>query len=111
MTISDQVAKVLCILGRGQSEVHRMACETLNWVGLLPHHFPPRCFPHELSGGLWQCNAITIAIANHPKLLIMDELTTALDVTMQAHILDLLTWLMGDLGMGMLRVHKLKTFE
>src|SRR5690606_25302003 len=61
-----------------------------------------RVFPHEMSGGMRQRVMIAMAIANRPKLLICDEPTTALDVTVQAQILDLLNELKRETGMGMI---------
>ncbi len=61
-------------------------------------------FPHELSGGMRQRVIIAIAIANQPELLIADEPTTALDVTIQAQILDLMRELKDDLGSGVILI-------
>src|SRR5690349_10485149 len=61
-----------------------------------------RDYPHELSGGMRQCIMIAIAVVNRPRLLIADEPTTALDVTIQAQILELLDELRGKFGLAML---------
>ncbi|WP_428486218.1 dipeptide/oligopeptide/nickel ABC transporter permease/ATP-binding protein [Rhodopila sp.] len=63
-----------------------------------------RAFPHELSGGMRQRAMIAIGIANDPRLLIADEPTTALDVTIQAQVLDLLSRLKHEFGMGMVLI-------
>ena len=61
-------------------------------------------YPHEMSGGMQQRVMIALALASEPKLLVADEPTTALDVTIQAQILDLLKELKGRLGMSMLLI-------
>ena len=74
----------------------------LTQVGIpLPQHRLDQ-YPHQLSGGLCQRVALAIALACQPKLLIADEPTTALDVTVQAEILDLLSRLQSDQGMAMI---------
>ncbi|HRO16113.1 MAG TPA: ATP-binding cassette domain-containing protein, partial [Paracoccus sp. (in: a-proteobacteria)] len=105
MTIGDQVAEVLV-------RHHRMdrraalarARERLDRVGLPAPRFPLTLFPHELSGGQRQRVAIAIAIANAPDALIADEPTTALDVTAQAQIMDLLSGLVRDENMALLLI-------
>jgi peptide/nickel transport system permease protein len=72
----------------------------LRHVGIPDHAKRARSFPHELSGGMRQRAMVAIAIANDPKLLIADEPTTALDVTIQAQVLDLLDRLKRERGMG-----------
>ncbi|MFN4099727.1 MAG: ATP-binding cassette domain-containing protein, partial [Pararhodobacter sp.] len=76
----------------------------LDRVGLPAERFPLSRYPHELSGGQRQRVVIAMAIALRPKLLIADEPTTALDVTTQARILDLLKDLTKDFGMGLLMI-------
>jgi peptide/nickel transport system permease protein len=73
----------------------------LERVGMPDPERRARAYPHELSGGMRQRAMIAIAIANDPRLLIADEPTTALDVTIQAQVLDLLADLRRELGMGL----------
>jgi len=76
----------------------------LKMVGISAPETRLRSFPHELSGGLQQRVMIAMALASHPKLLVADEPTTALDVTIQAQILDLLQQLRKQFGMAMLLI-------
>ncbi len=84
------------------SEAREKAVELLNQVGLPTPVLKMNSYPHELSGGQRQRVMIAMAIACEPQLLIADEPTTALDVTIQKQILDLLQKLQSDLGMSML---------
>ncbi len=105
-TIGAQVAETIRIhdpsVSRAAAEAR--AAETLARVGLPQERFPLSRFPHELSGGQRQRVVIAMAIALRPKLLIADEPTTALDVTTQAQILDLLKHLARSDGMGLLMI-------
>lgn len=104
-TIGDQVAETLVIHGRaGRSEALRAARSRLDRVGLPAAQFPLSRFPHELSGGQRQRVCIAMAIALRPELLIADEPTTALDVTTQAQILDLLKGLVEEERMGLMLI-------
>jgi peptide/nickel transport system permease protein len=80
---------------------HAQAVELLERVGIPDPARRAQAFPHELSGGMRQRAMIAMAIANHPRLLIADEPTTALDVTIQAQVLDLLATLRLEQGMGL----------
>ncbi|HEU4403941.1 MAG TPA: ABC transporter ATP-binding protein [Polyangiaceae bacterium] len=89
-------------LSRGQCE--RTAAELLEKVGIASAKLRLRSYPHELSGGMAQRAMIAIALACKPALLIADEPTTALDVTIQAQILDLLAQISRDEGMAIMLV-------
>jgi dipeptide transport system ATP-binding protein len=83
---------------------HRRALELLDQVGIPSPETRLTAFPHQLSGGMSQRVMIAMAIACRPKLLIADEPTTALDVTIQAQILDLLAGLQADTGMALILI-------
>jgi peptide/nickel transport system ATP-binding protein len=103
--IGDQVAETLLIhRAASRSRARDAAREKLARVGLPEDRFPLTRYPHELSGGQRQRVAIAMAIALRPKLLVADEPTTALDVTTQAQILDLLKGLTEDEGMALLLI-------
>ena len=104
-TIGAQVAETIRIHGTiRKSEAMTRAADVLTRVGLPQDKFPLSRYPHELSGGQRQRVVIAMAIALRPKLLIADEPTTALDVTTQAQILDLLRDLARDYDMGLLMI-------
>lgn len=104
-TIGDQVAETILVHNAmPMAQAYQRAREMLDRVGLNAAQFPLGRFPHELSGGQRQRVVIAMAIVLQPKLLIADEPTTALDVTTQAQILDLLRELVDDYGMGLLMI-------
>ena len=104
-TIGDQVAEAILVhTGASRGKALEEAAQTLERVGLPLDRFPLGRYPHELSGGQRQRVVIAMAIALRPKLLIADEPTTALDVTTQATILDLLRDLVAEFDMGLLMI-------
>ena len=104
-TIGKQVAETLIIHGQAKKkEALKIAREKLNRVGLFEDQFPLDKYPHELSGGQRQRVAIAMAIAMRPNLLIADEPTTALDVTTQSQILDLLKSLVEEENMALILI-------
>ncbi|HEV7255508.1 MAG TPA: dipeptide ABC transporter ATP-binding protein [Mesorhizobium sp.] len=104
-TIGEQVAEGIRFhLGVGRAEAEERAGKMLDRVGLPAKTFPLSRYPHELSGGQRQRVVTAIACACEPKLLIADEPTTALDVVLQAQILDLLRDLVTEQRMGLLLI-------
>ena len=104
-TIGYQVAEVFrCHLELSQNEANNRAVEILDLVGIGGAQRRMEQYPHELSGGLRQRVIIAIALACRPELLIADEPTTALDVTVQAQILDLLRTLQSEMNMSVLLI-------
>jgi peptide/nickel transport system ATP-binding protein len=102
-TIGDQVMETILIHKAMQADEARTRARTLlDRVGLPADRFPLSRYPHELSGGQRQRVVIAMAIALRPKLLIADEPTTALDVTTQAQILELLRDLVREFDMGLM---------
>ncbi|MEU4350734.1 ABC transporter ATP-binding protein [Streptomyces sp. NPDC023838] len=103
--IGDQIAEVYRVHRGGSKRAARArAVEVLDRVGIPDAARKARSRPHEFSGGMRQRALIAMALACEPKLLIADEPTTALDVTVQAQILDLLHGLRQETGMGLLLV-------
>ncbi len=101
--IEKQINEVLFVhKGLSKTEARARTLELLKLVGLADAEKRLNAYPHELSGGQRQRVMIAMALANEPKLLIADEPTTALDVTIQAQILELLDDLKQKFGMSML---------
>lgn len=90
MKIGTQIAETAVVHGYNRQEAERRARERMAQVGLKDIDRLWSCYPHQLSGGMRQRVMIAAALVNHPKLLVADEPTTALDVTTQAQILQLL---------------------
>ena len=103
-TVGDQIAEAIEVHQRdvGRRAARRARVELLELVGIAQPERRARSFPHELSGGERQRVVIAIAIANDPDLLICDEPTTALDVTVQAQILEVLKTARDVTGAGVL---------
>ena len=104
-SIGDQIASaILAHSGAGRREAWTRIVEMLDLVQIPSPRQRARDFPHQLSGGLRQRAMIAMALASGPALLIADEPTTALDVTIQAQILDLLRRLQAERGMAVLLI-------
>jgi oligopeptide/dipeptide ABC transporter ATP-binding protein len=102
--IGSQVAESLRLHRRDVGGHREEILRLLRLVGLPDPARAMRAYPHELSGGMQQRAMIAMALACSPRLLVADEPTTALDVTIQAQILDLLVALQRQLGMSMLLI-------
>ncbi|MDE2016432.1 MAG: ABC transporter ATP-binding protein [Hyphomicrobiales bacterium] len=104
-TVGFQIAEALSAHGAARgAEARKRAVALLAEVGIPEPEARARAFPHQMSGGMCQRAMIAMAIALRPKLLIADEPTTALDVTVQAQILDLLKRLRAETGMALVLV-------
>ncbi|MFL2847373.1 MAG: ABC transporter ATP-binding protein [Coraliomargaritaceae bacterium] len=103
-SIGFQIAEAVRLHRPDISDVEGRVIELLELVGIREAQHRYRSYPHELSGGMQQRVVIAMALACEPKLLVADEPTTALDVTIQAQILDLLRKLRNQLGMSILLI-------
>ncbi|NWN88577.1 MAG: ABC transporter ATP-binding protein [Micrococcaceae bacterium] len=90
--------------GAGKAQAHQLAVDMLHRVGIPHPKQRVKDYPHQFSGGMRQRVMIAIALANNPELLIADEPTTALDVTVQAQIFDLLAELQAETNMAMILI-------
>ncbi|MBM3505645.1 MAG: ABC transporter ATP-binding protein [Alphaproteobacteria bacterium] len=105
LTIGEQIGETIRIEGDHTAEVVRQrALAMLDMVQIPDSARRLKQYPHELSGGMRQRVMIAMALVNRPDLLIADEPTTALDVTIQAQVLDLMRGLSGQLGMATLLI-------
>jgi len=104
-TVGNQIMEGIRLHQRvSKTEAHDRAVEMLRLAGIPMAERRVDAYPHELSGGLRQRCMIAMALACKPRLLIADEPTTALDVTIQAQILDLIDRLQSELGMAVMMI-------
>lgn len=105
-TVGDQIGEVLALHNRklSKKEILEKSIELLKLVGIPSPETRVHDYPHQLSGGMQQRVIIAIALACSPEIVIADEPTTALDVTIQAQILDLMKELQEKLKMGLILI-------
>jgi peptide/nickel transport system ATP-binding protein len=104
MRVGDQIAEALTVHGADAREARTRAVELLEAVRIADPARRVRDYPHQLSGGMRQRVMIAIALACRPPLIIADEPTTALDVTIQAQVLELLRELKERFGLALLLI-------
>ena len=112
-TVGEQVAETIRLDGKtGRVKANAQAIDLLRSVGISDPANRMRAYPHQMSGGMRQRVMIAIALARNPQMLIADEPTTALDVTVQRQVIDLLRTAQRERGMGMMFVtHDLRLAE
>ena len=102
-TVGDQIAEAIVLhQGKSYKQAMTMAAEMLELVGIPEPGKRVKNYPHQMSGGMRQRVMIAMALSCGPQLLVADEPTTALDVTIQAQILDLMRKLQNEIGMSIL---------
>ncbi len=105
LTINRQISEVLELhLGMSRSEARRRTIELLKMVGIPSAEQRVDNYPHQFSGGMRQRVMIAMALACNPQLIIADEPTTALDVTIQAQVLDIIKRLVAERGTAMILI-------
>lgn len=104
MRVGDQIEEVFVGTGTPKEKVHEKAINIMNLVGINDPERRFKQYPHELSGGMKQRIMIAVALVNQPSLIICDEPTTSLDVTIEAQILDLLLELRERLGTSIIMI-------
>ena len=103
LTIGTQITEALKLhMGMNNKQADERAAELLTMVGIPDASRRLKAYPHQFSGGMRQRVMIAMALSCNPKLLIADEPTTALDVTIQAQIIELVKRLKEQLGMAMI---------
>ena len=103
MTVAEQIAEVIRLHEKcSKKEAHKKACDMLELVGIRPERGSD--YPHQFSGGMKQRVVIAMALACNPRFLIADEPTTALDVTIQAQVLELMKKLKAQYQSAMVMI-------
>lgn len=105
MQIGDQITEAMFLHKKiSAADANQKALELLNMVGIVDSEKRMKNYPHQLSGGMRQRVVIAIALSCEPKILICDEPTTALDVTVQARILDLIKDIQAKMGLSVIYI-------
>ena len=105
MQIGDQITEAMFLHKKiSKDDAQQKALELLNLVGIIDAEKRMKNYPHQLSGGMRQRVVIAIALSCEPKILICDEPTTALDVTVQARILDLIKDIQAKMGLSVIYI-------